>query len=393
MTCWGNVMANKKTNVFDYLDWRGELSFQQCEFNEIDALILSIFAYLDFTCTVSQNSFSFCEAVNLINALPDNVKYDGPNIIMHDVVDLAKNAAVTNRFHDMRVCGFVDITDEEREIQFAAITFLLPDQTAFVSFRGTDNTLVGWKEDFNMSFIDGIPSQIEAAHYVEKILEKIQLPIRLGGHSKGGNLAIWASAHQQSFYKSRILQIYSNDGPGFSEEFLSSELYHEIRNRILSFVPESSIVGVLMEHDQYTTILSSNTTVLQHDPFSWLVVGSHFVYDDDRTISGRQFERIINSWIRAMSPKEREELVESVYDIIISSNAKTLDDLDKKKIRSLFLMQKTFREMGIKKQAQLIFSLSKVVFNSDILVNGNLLNLLPDNFWDNIIPDKLFEEK
>lgn len=241
--------------------------------------------------------------------------------------------------------------------------------------------------------LDGIPSQIEATHYVEKILEKIQLPIRLGGHSKGGNLAIWASAHQQSFYKSRILQIYSNDGPGFSEEFLSSELYHEIRNRILSFVPESSIVGVLMEHDQYTTILSSNPTVLQHDPFSWLVVGSHFVYDDDRTISGRQFERIINSWIRAMSPKEREELVESVYDIIISSNAKTLDDLDKKKIRSLFLMQKTFREMGIKKQAQLIFSLSKVVFNSDILVNGNLLNLLPDNFWDNIIPDKLFEEK
>lgn len=387
MTCWGDVMANKKTNVFDYLDWRGELSFQQCEFNEIDALILSIFAYLDFTCTVSQNSFSFCEAVNLINALPNNVKYDGPNIIMHDVVDLAKNAAVTNRFCDMRVCGFVDITDEEREIQFAAITFLLPDQTAFVSFRGTDNTLVGWKEDFNMSFIDGIPSQIEAAHYVEKILEKIQLPIRLGGHSKGGNLAIWASAHQQSFYKSRILQIYSNDGPGFSEEFLSSELYHEIRNRILSFVPESSIVGVLMEHDQYTTILSSNPTVLQHDPFSWLVVGSHFVYDDDRTISGRQFERIINSWIRAMSPKEREELVESVYDIIISSNAKTLDDLDKNKIRSLFLMQKTFREMGIKKQAQLILSLSKVVFNSDILVNGSIVNLFPEHFWDNIISD------
>mgnify|MGYP003518481066 FL=1 len=148
-----------------------------------------------------------------------------------------------------------------------------------------------------------------------------------------------------------------------------------------------------MEHDQYTTILSSNPTILQHDPFSWLVVGSHFVYDENRTLSGKQFERIINSWIRSMSPKEREEFVESAYDIIISSNAKTLDDLDKKKIRSLFLMQKTFREMGIKKQAQLLFSLSKVIFNSDILVNGNILNLLPEHFWDNIIPDTLFDEK
>lgn len=386
-------MANKKMNVFDYLDWRGDLSFHQSAFNEIDALILSIFAYLDFTCTFSHLIFPFCEAVDLIDALPDTVKYNGPSIIMHDVVDLAKKAALTNRFRNMSVCEFVDITDEEREIQFAAITFLLPNQTAFISFRGTDNTLVGWKEDLNMSFIDGIPSQIEATNYVEKLLKKIQLPILLGGHSKGGNLAVWASAHQPSIFKSRILQVYSNDGPGFSNEFLNSKLYHEIRNKISSFVPESSIVGVLMEHDQYTTILSSNPTILQHDPFSWLVVGSHFVYDENRTLSGKQFERIINSWIRSMSPKEREEFVESAYDIIISSNAKTLDDLDKKKIRSLFLMQKTFREMGIKKQAQLLFSLSKVIFNSDILVNGNILNLLPEHFWDNIIPDTLFDEK
>ena len=386
-------MANKKTDVFDYLDWRGEFSFQQSTFNEIDALILSIFAYLDFSCTVGEDAFSFAEAVELICALPDELKYDGPNIIMYSVVELAKRASLTQRFHDMKVSKFIDITDEEREIQFAAITFLLPDQTAFVSFRGTDNTLIGWKEDLNMSFIDGIPSQIEAAKYVENLLVNSTLSIRLGGHSKGGNLAIWASAHQQSIHKTRIIQIYSNDGPGFSENFLNSSLYQEVRDKILSFVPESSIVGVLMEHDHYITILSKNPTILQHDPFSWIVIGSRFIYDDNRTISGMQFERIINSWIRAMSPQEREEFIENVYDIVISSNAKTLEDLDKKKIRSLFLMQKTFREMGIKKQAQLLFSLSKVIFNIDILVNGNIFNLLPNRISDNdIVSDYKFDD-
>lgn len=387
-------MANKKTDVFDYLDWRGEFTFQQSEFNEIDALILSIFAYLDFSCTQGWKDYPFVDAVNMICALPDEVKYDGPNIIMHSVVELVRKASFTKRFRDMKVSDFVDITNEEREIQFAAVTFLIPDDTAFASFRGTDNTLVGWKEDLNMSFIDGIPSQLEAAKYVDNLMTNTDRSIRLGGHSKGGNLAIWASAHQQPEYKNRIIQIYSNDGPGFSEHFLNSSIYQDIRGKILSFVPESSIVGVLMEHDQYITILSKYPTVLQHDPFSWLVIGSHFIYDNDRTISGMQFERIINSWIRAMSPQEREEFVENIYDIIISSNAKTLDDLDKKKLKSIFLMSKTFREMGIKKQAQLLFSLSKVVFNSDILVNGNIWNLLPSRLSDDeVMSDFRFDEK
>lgn len=377
-------MANKKTDVFDYLDWRGEFSFQQSEFNEVDALILSIFAYLDFSCMQRSEDFSFdfAEAIDIICELPDEVKYDGPSIIMHSVVELAKKAAYTKRFCDMEVSEFVNITDEEKEMQFAAVTFFLSDGTAFASFRGTDNTLVGWKEDFNMSFTEGVPAQLEATKYVGNILKNPNKCIRLGGHSKGGNLAVWAGAHQKSDYKDRIIQIYSNDGPGFSEGFLNSASYQEIRGRILSFVPESSIVGVLMEHDQYITILSTSQTVMQHDPFSWVVIGSHFVYDNDRTISGVQFERVINSWMRAMSSQEREEFVENMYDIITSSNAKTLQDLDKKKFKSLLLMSKTFREMGLKKQGQLILSLSKVIFNSDILVNGNIFTLLPNRLDD-----------
>lgn len=382
-------MAHKKTDVFDYLEWRGDLSFEQSEFNEVDALILSIFAYLDFSCTQEWEEYPFPEAIEEICLLPDEIKYAGPTVtIMRSVVKLAKKASLTKRFCDMKISGFVDITNETREIQFAAVTFLLPDGTAFVSFRGTDNTLVGWKEDLNMSFIDGIPSQLEATKYVERLLKKSDKQIKLGGHSKGGNLAVWAAAHQQPEYKNRITRIYSNDGPGFSENFLESQIYQEIRDKILLFVPESSIVGVLMAHDHYTTIQSKYPAVLQHDAFSWIVLGSHFVYDKERTKSGMHFERVINSWIRSMSPQEREEFVENVYDIIIASNAKTLDELDKKKLKSLFLMSKTFQEMGVKKQAQLLLSLSKLVFHSDILVNGNILNLLPKRFSsDEIISD------
>lgn len=170
----------KKTNVFDYIEWHGDLTFQQSPFNEIDALILSIFAYLDFS-FIKENIIFLKDAVKLINQMPDEQKFDGPSIIMEDVVSLANAASLSERYKDIGVFALSDITDEKLEIQFAAVTFLIPDSTAFLSFRGTDNTLVGWKEDLNMCFIDGIPSQLEAAKYAQTIVQKIDLPLRLGG--------------------------------------------------------------------------------------------------------------------------------------------------------------------------------------------------------------------
>lgn len=359
----------KNADIFDYLKWRGDLTLEQSAFNEVDALILSILSYLDFLPVDGHEPVQFQEAMRRINEMPDEVKYDGPYLIMHSVVELANAAASFPRFQEMGVCRFVDITEEEREIQFAAVTFLLSDHTAFLSFRGTDNTLVGWKEDLNMSFTEEIPSQVEAVKYAEHTARQIDLPLRLGGHSKGGNLAIWAGTHLDPEYQERILAIYNNDGPGFRESFLKSERYLNVRDRIFSYVPESSIVGVLMEHDEYITIRSVNSSILQHNPFSWIILGSHFACGEDRSFSGRKFEKIINSWIRSMPVEEREEFVENIYDILVSSNAKTINDLDKTKIKSFLSMQKTFREMGIKKQTQLLMSLSKVFFNSDVLVN------------------------
>lgn len=355
----------KEADVFDYLSWRGDLTLAQSAFNEVDSLILSVFAYLDFSPVQKIHEIRFQDAIAAINRMTDKLKFDGPCMLMRSVVELASAAAGLPRFRDMEVSHFFAVTDEEKEIQFAAVTFLLSDQTAFISFRGTDNTLVGWKEDFNMCFTQEIPSQMEAAKYAAQMAQELGLPLRLGGHSKGGNLAIYAGTRLPQEQQHNIVYIYNHDGPGFSEEFLKREEYLKVRDKVQSFVPESSIVGVLMEHDSYTTIRSSSPSLLQHNPFSWMVFGTHFVCAA-RSSSGKKFEKAINSWIKSMTPQEREELVENVYGILSSSDAKTIDEIDKAKLKSFLSMHKTFREMGIKKQTQLMFSLSKVFLNSDM---------------------------
>ena len=166
-------------------------------------------------------------------------------MIMHDVAELAEKTAKTSRFQNMEVSHYRSVFDRQREIQFAVVTFLLPDETAFLSFRGTDRTMFGWKENFNMGFIDEIPSQTEAAEYAAKTARIVKRQLRFGGHSKGGNLSIWAAAHLPTEYKEDVLAVYSNDGPGFSEDFLKSDMYKSMKDKIYSYVPESSIVGVL----------------------------------------------------------------------------------------------------------------------------------------------------
>lgn len=354
----------KKNNIFDYLEWRGDLTFAQSEFNDIDALILSVLSYLDLSGIRKDTPPSFREIAEHIRLLPEKRNLPNALMIMPDVLRFSEKAAATARFGDMKVADHVNLVDAEKEIQFSAVTFLLSDGTAFLSFRGTDSSLVGWKENFNMCFTtDGVPAQLEAAKYALAFAEKTDLPFRLGGHSKGGNLAVWAAACMPAPHRERILGVYNNDGPGFSEAFLNSAIYMSIREKIHSFVPESSIVGVLMEHDDYTTIRSSETSLLQHQPFSWLILGTHFLTKDTRSHSGKLFDKTINSWIRSMTPTEREEFVDTLYKVLVSSNAATVDDLDDINFKDLLNMDKTFRELDAGKQSQFLKNLGRLILS------------------------------
>ena len=364
-------MDNGKQNVFDYLEWRGDLSFDCSAFNEVDSLILSIFTYINFSFLDPGRAVTLSEASEKLHAQPDEIKLKGPGYIILRVLILFARAAKSERFKKVVLTGYTNRIDEEKEMQFSAITFLLPDHTGVIAFRGTDSSLVGWKESLNMSFISGVPAQIEAANYASTVMDSFSIPFRITGHSKGGNLAVWAASHLSEDRKENLLAVYSNDGPGFKDDFLKSDIYKEIREKVHSFVPESSIVGVLMNHDDYRTIRSSEASLLQHDPFSWIVRRTHFIYNDTRSESGKQMDKMLNNWIRSMSSADRESFVENVFDLLESSNAKTLEDLDRDKLKTFLSMQKTFMEMGNEKQTQLLTSLAKLFFNEDYMKKDN----------------------
>lgn len=335
-------MANNG-NIFDYLEWRGDLSLHQSAFNAVDGLILSTISYVDFSnipCGIKLSHLASeigkLPAEDLIKSILDTTK----------TIELINCVSNSRRFKSITVIDYIDIFDEEKETQFAAVTFELPDKTLFIAFRGTDKTLVGWKEDFNMAIMTATPAQIKAAQYAAEIAEKYSgFRIRIGGHSKGGNLSVWAAAHLPQKSKERLIYIYNNDGPGFTSDFLKSSDYLSIEHKILSFVPESSVVGVLMGACDYLIIKSSNVNIFQHDPYSWLVSGKHFVYDIERSQTGKLLENKLNGVIHQLSKDELEKVFEDIYSLFKTSGIKTLDDINKHTFNFLLMLPKIIRNV------------------------------------------------
>lgn len=320
--------------VFDYLDWRGDLTFEAAPLNEVDCLIFSMISYLDYNGIVpspeEEGSVSLFSAANSFLARnPDLKKYSMGVLIPKDIVKVFYRMKDTLRFRSVEMRAFVNVIDTEREIQFSAMTYALGDGTTLITFRGTDDTLVGWKEDLNMSFLPVVPSQEEAVAYLDRIATNGCDRIVLTGHSKGGNLAVYAAVHSSEAIRVRIVDVYSNDGPGFSRYLLDDPTYLEMRPMIHSIVPQSSVVGILLEHDENYTVVKSRqkSGLLQHNGLSWEILGASFVHLEEISEESRHTDRTVNQWIREMTPEQREEFSEAVYQLFSVEGAETLTDL------------------------------------------------------------------
>lgn len=313
-------------NVCDYVKWRGDLKLEQSEFNEIDNLILSRFSYFPFDNIIKENE------VVTIKELAERFKKQDISklpILWKDDVDLFPLMGESKRFGEMLATKYVNKIDVEQEKQFSAITVLMPDDSIFVSYRGTDNTIVGWKEDFNMSFKSHIASQISAKQYLEMIAEEYpDKKIRIGGHSKGGNIAVYAATFVEQKIKDRIINVYNNDGPGFCDDVIETPEYQDMINKVHTYIPQSSVIGRLMNHkEKYTVVESIQKGIMQHDLYSWQVIGREFVTLEEVTNGSEFVDKTIKNWLENVEPEKREQVIDVVFDILNTTDAQTMKEL------------------------------------------------------------------
>ena len=310
------------SNMFDYLKWRGDILFSQLPPNPVDALIFSTLSYIRFSDIVPDNPRQRISLRSAADALLEE------RVRVKNDLELLTAAAGTARFGRVGLSFYQDVFIPEEDTQFAAITYYLEDNTAFLAFRGTDNTLVGWKEDFNMTFQESIPSQRLARDYTLTFSAASRVPLHLGGHSKGGNLAVYAAAKYDRFTQKRIVTVYNQDGPGFTEQMMTDPGYLNIVPKVRTYVPQSSVFGMLLEHEEpYIIIKSNQIGLMQHDPYSWEVIGGDFIPEETLTADSRFLDRTFRKWLAGMSTEERNAFFDNVFDLLMIDNTSKPKDI------------------------------------------------------------------
>ena len=312
-------------NLLDYLAWRGDLSLDRVPFGPVDGLVLSVLSYVHFDGPAQgEEPVPLGEVAEEYLALPAARR--GRCRCETDLA-LLRALADSPRFARLGLCRCADRFVPKEETQFAALTVLLDDGSAFLALRGTDGTLVGWKEDFNLSFLDVVPAQLEAADYVQTFAAGFSGPLRLGGHSKGGNLAVAGAALAGMKARDQIRSVWSFDGPGLNAYLLARPGYSELLTRIRSFVPKSSVVGLLLAHEEpYTVVDSDQEGLFQHDPYSWQVQGPGFVRLEEVDPGSRLIDRTLKNWLAGLTNAQREAVVDTLYELLSSGDATTVKE-------------------------------------------------------------------
>jgi hypothetical protein len=359
-------------NLLDYLDWRGDLTMEQAPFNEVDNLILAELSFVNFTDIVPApgqgDSVDLRTAAeSFFSRFSEGEKIDMGVLVPAAIPDMLRKTAVSRRFGPMKLSCFTDHLDVGKSEQFAALTIETGDGAVYLSFRGTDDTLAGWKEDFDLACMPEVPAQKKAVQYVKDVAGQYpRRKLRLGGHSKGGNLAVYGGVFCPALVQRRIIDVWSNDGPGFHDDILSLPEHRRLEERIHSIVPKSSVVGMLLEHEEtYTVVDSDQLGFLQHDGFSWQVMGDHFLTLRQVTEQTHLSNQAIRESVHAMPQAQREKFVTGLFDVLTASGAVTLTDLKSDSFKAAGAMVKAMKDLD-KETRDGLWDFVRLLFKSNL---------------------------
>lgn len=364
---------NKQSNVFDYLIWRGDLSFKESKINEIDIVVLTQISILDLKGIVpsidEDQSISIYDAYEAFHKDERDKKKIGL-IIPSTIIRAFNKLHKLHRFKHIEAMHYLEDISLEDEMQISATTFKISDDEYLICFSGTDDTIIGWKENFNMMYKFPVPAQVCACDYVNKVASKHpNAKFYIAGHSKGGNMALYSTYTCELDVFKRIVSTFNYDGPGLSTK--DESFFDESRTKkILTIVPQSSVVGVLFDHkEKIVYIRSIQDGAYQHDVFSWLVKGADFVYEKDLTREGRAIRDKTKEVMSEMSELEKEKFANNLYLLFSAGNAYNLLDANEKKKYfwdAYFKMPKEERKYVINPLRKLLKDrdIQKTVFNT-----------------------------
>lgn len=333
--------------IIDYLKEYGDYTLEEKAFSEVDSLALSQFAYLKFDGLAP----AYGENKPMVNLqeLFEHQDYDrlyADERYREDNTALFLGLYHSNRFREMKVGNYVNQIDLETETQFSAVTFRLPNDVYYVAYRGTDETIVGWKEDLNLAFSEPVRGQLMSVDYLNRTADEITGDFYVGGHSKGGNLATYACMNCDEKVRRRITAIYDHDGPGFRPEVKSQGAYDEIADRIHKTIPHSSLVGMLLYSDGAYRVVESKTIGLaQHNPYTWLVKGDRFKLVNE-LYAGRKFlDEALNQWILSLSQEQVRIFSDTLYQVILASETDNLIDFTANGFKSIHKIGAALKEI------------------------------------------------
>ena len=351
--------------VLDYVAWRGDLSFSDSKFGEVDGSILSMLSYIDFGALCGGEKMRLCDAEKIrVSRSRGKSEKLGLIIPSEHISELFAASASSRRFGNVEVSDYESCTSEELMCQFAAVTFHLSGGRMAVAFRGTDDTVVGWREDVGLSYLDKIPSQALAVDYLERVADKYpNKRIYTCGHSKGGNLSLYSVVNCKDEVAVRVLKAYSYDGPGLDDASFGSPRYKAMRRKLEIIIPQSSFIGIMFNvGDRYTVVNGTRKGAFQHDSFYWNVRGATFEHLDALSERGKKNEEQFKVTMSRMSVEERREFADTLFSIVETTGAKTLTELTRGGIKHLGIIVKNYNGLD-KQKREIILGLFLKLFD------------------------------